>query len=259
MRRIVRSIVALACVAPLAAGADGEETAGRPSPLAKETLAAAAKLKREAVGKKDEAKLEALVRAAQGYEKAARDLSGEKAALAEASFRAGEIWRTLRREEDAGRCFAAAAAESAGSPAFAAKAWIELGHLDRRQKRFDQALRHYERALAVTPQQRRECARALTWQGKVQILHKMEKEGHATLLAVGQRFPEFPLDDIRNVDLVAVDWIEAGRLAEARSLVEDCLERHSEPQDDDEEVDPSVRRALDKMKSRELLSRPPPR
>jgi len=252
------SIVGLALLAPLLlAGSAGDETAGKPTPKAKETLAAAAKLKREASGKKGEEKLDALTKAARGYERAARELADEKPSAAEASFRAGEIWRTLRHEEDASRCFTAAAQEAA-APGFAAKAWIELGHLERRQKRLDEAMRCYERVLAVTPEQRRECVRAMTWQGKVLLEQKKEKEGHSTLLAAGQRFPEFPLDDIKNVDMVAVDWIEAGRIDEARALVDDCVERHSDPDDGEDEVEPAVKRALEKMKSRELLANPEP-
>lgn len=237
----------------LALGAGGDGTAGKPSPKAKEALAAAAKLKREATGKKGEEKLEALLRAARGYERAARELAEEKPAFTEASFRAGEIWRTLRHEEDAARCFAAASAESAAAPAFAAKAWLELGHQHRRQTRLDEALRCYEKVLSITPEQRRECVRALTWQGKVLVDQKNEKDGHAALLAVGQRYPEFPLDDIRNVDAVAVDWIKAGRAAEAKALVDDLIERRSEPEDGEDEVEPAVRRALEKLKAREML------
>jgi tetratricopeptide (TPR) repeat protein len=249
------SIVGLALLAPLASlalGVGGEDAAAKPSPRATETLTAAAKLKREASGKKGEEKLEALLKAARGYERAMRELADEKPAAAEAAFRAGEIWRTLRHEEDATRCFTAAANET-GAPTVAAKAWLELGHVERRQKRFAEARRCYDRVLMVTPEQRRESARALTWQGKVLLEQKNDPDGHATLLAVGQRFPEFPLDDIRNVDTVAVDWFEAGRVAEARALVDDCVERHSEPDDGEEEVEPSVRRALEKMRARELL------
>jgi len=247
------SIVGLALLAPLLLAGAGDEAAGKPTPKAKEALAAAAKLKREASGKKGEEKLEALTKAARGYERAARELADEKPSAAEASFRAGEIWRTLRHEEDAIRCFTAAAQEIA-APVFAAKSWIELGHLERRQKRLDQAMSCYERVLMVTPEQRRECMRAMTWQGKLLIDQKKEKDGHATLLAAGQRFPEFPLDDIKNVDTVAVDWIQAGRVEEARSLVEDCVERHSDADEGEDDVEPAVRRALEKMKSRELLA-----
>jgi tetratricopeptide (TPR) repeat protein len=267
----------VACVAPLLlAFGGGDEASGRAAPRAKapersvkatEALAGASKLKREASQAKGEEKLEALVRAAKGYERVARDLADERAASAEASFRAGEIWRTIRHEEEARRCFQETAGEIAGAPGFAARAWIELGHLERRQHRLDEARRCYERVLSIVPEQRRECARALTWQGKTLIEQKNAKDGHVALLAVGARYPEFPLDDIRNVDLVAVDWIKSGRIEEARQLVNDCIERHSE--DDDADADdsakddkddrdePVIRRALDKMKSRDLLSNPP--
>lgn len=240
----------------------GEEKTAAPSAKAKAALAEASKAKRAASGLKAEEKLAALTKAAGEYERAARAVADERAAAAEALFRAGEIWRTVRHEEDAQRCFAAVAAEAASAPGFAARAWIELGHLERRQKRFEGALRCYGCVLAIVPEQRRECVRALTWRGKTQLEQKDEKEGHATLLAVGGRYPDFPLDDIRNVDLVAVDWIKAGRVAEARALVDDCLERHDDSDDADadggDDDSPAVRKALDRMKSRELLANPPP-
>jgi len=236
---------------------DSEEKAPAPSAKAKQALAEASKAKRAASGLKAEEKLAALVRAATEYERVARALADERAAAAEASFRAGEIWRTVRHEEDARRCFTAATAEAGSAPGFAARAWMELGHLERRQKRFDGALRAYGCVLAITPEQRRECVRALTWRGKTQIEQKNEKDGHATLLAVGERYPDFPLDDIRSVDLVAVDWIKAGRVAEARDLVNDCIERHDDSDDPEDESEPAIRKALERMKSRELLASPP--
>ncbi len=223
----------------------------------KDPLAEATRLKRGAAGKEGEAKHAALIAAATEYEKVARAAGEDEALAAEASWRAGELWRTLKREEEAQRCFEQTTSYAAAAPRSAARAWLELGHADRRAKRFDAARRNYQRVLALVPEQRRESAQALSWQGKVARAEGQTAQGHALLLAVGTRYPEFRLDDIKNVDLVACDWIEANRPAEARALIADCLVRHSEPDDGDEEVDASVRRALDKMKARKLLLDPP--
>ncbi len=220
-------------------------------------LAEAARLKRSATGKEGEEKITALTAAATEYERVAKTAVATPALGAEATWRAGEIWRTVRHEEDARRCFAATTSLATAAPNFAARAWLELGHLDRRAKRLDDAEKCYAQVLIITPEQRRESAQAMTWQGKILIDQKNEKDGHALLLAVGQRYPELRLDDIRNVDLVAVDWIEAGRINEARELVADCIERHSTPDEGDDEVDTAVRRALDRMRSREKLANPP--
>lgn len=211
------------------------------------------RLKRSATGQEGAAKHSALTSAAQEFERVALASGGQGELAADASLRAGEIWRTLKQEEAARRCFERAAALAKAAPRFAARAWLEIGHLDRRAKRHEAALAGYQKVVELRPEQPREAAQALTWQGKVRIAMGQVPEGHALLLAVGQRWPELHLEDVRNVDLVACDWIEAGRVAEARALVAECLERHAEPDAGEEEVDEAVRRAMDKMKSRARL------
>lgn len=224
---------------------------------AQDALAQAGRVRREAYGQEGEPKLAAMQKAARAYEQVAAGHAGAAEVVAEAWFRAGELWRSMRNEEEARRCFTAATKCAGATPEYPARSLLELGHLERRQKRFDDALKIYARVLDLKPEPRHKCAQALTWRGKVQIEMKDVEQGHATLLSVGQRYPDFPLDDIRNVDAVAVDWIEAGRVAEARRLVDDCVERHSLPIGDDPEVEPEVRRALERMKARERLSSGP--
>src|SRR5262249_20058322 len=225
---------------------------GNPARKAAEALGEAAKLKRSAAGKKDEEKLDILGKAATAYEQVAREFATDVDTAAEASFRAGEIWRTVQRNQDARRCFTGAANQTA-APEWSARGWLELGHIARRLKKFEEAFKTYGKVLEVAPQQRSQCVDALTWQGRVLIDQKQETEGQALLLSIGARFPDFPIDDIRNVDDVAVDWIRAGRVDEATKLVLDCVERHAHSADGKEPAEP-VRRALDHMKSRELLA-----
>ena len=233
------------------------ETAGESEPAvknAKEALSGAAKVKREASGKQGEEKLAALMAAVKAYETVASDHAAVVVVAAEARFRAGEVWRTLKHDEDSRRAFTAVTALAKGAPTWAARAWLELGHADRRAKKLDDALVSYTRVLTVVPEQRRECVQALSWQGKTLLEQKNDKEGHATLLAAGTRYPEFPLDDIKNVDRVASDWIKAGRVVEARELLADLDEKHGKPDEGETEVEPAIVRALQRMKVRELLA-----
>ena len=223
-----------------------------PAKKAAEALGDAAKLKRTAAGKKDEEKLEILTKAATAYEQVARDFVTDVETAAEANFRAGEIWRTVKRNEDARRCFTGAANCSA-APEWSARGWLELGHIARRLKKLEEAFKTYGKVLEVAPQQRSQCVDALTWQGRVLIDQKQETEGQALLLSIGARFPDYPVDDVRNVDDVAVDWIRAGRVDEATKLVLDCVDRHMRPADGKEPSE-AVRRALDHMKARELFA-----
>jgi tetratricopeptide (TPR) repeat protein len=243
-------------VAPaIGKGADGGDDAAR-SKKGEEALADAARIKRSAAGKKDAEKLELMNKAAATYEQVAKEFAADADVAAEASFRAGEIYRTVKRIEDAGRCFNSAAT-SKTTPEWSARGWLELGHIARRLHKYDEAFKTYGRVLEVAPQQRSQSVDALTWQGRVLIEQKQEAEGHALLLSIGARFPDFPVDDIRNVDDVAVDWIRAGRIDEASKLVLDCVERHGKPNDQGKEPGEAVRRALDHMKARELLAAPP--
>jgi tetratricopeptide (TPR) repeat protein len=226
-----------------------------PAKKAAEALGEASKLKRTAAGKKDEEKLEILTKAATAYEQVARDFVTDVDTAAEANFRAGEIWRTVKRNEDARRCFTGAA-NCSSAPEWSARGWLELGHIARRLKKLEEAFKTYGKVLEVAPQQRSQCVDALTWQGRVLIDQKQETEGQALLLSIGARFPDYPVDDIRNVDDVAVDWIRAGRVDEATKLVLDCVDRHMRPAEGKEPSE-AVRRALDHMKARELLAASP--
>ncbi|MBM4013495.1 MAG: hypothetical protein FJ293_00815 [Planctomycetes bacterium] len=232
------------------------------APKKADPFAEVIRLKRQASGQSVEQKHAALTAAAKACEEVAKGAL-EPAVVAEAHWRAGELWRTLRHEEEARRCFSAVTGMAAADPRLAAKAWLELGHLDRRAKRWDAAIANYRKVPGVQPEQRRESAQSLTWQGKALLGKGAAADGHALLLAVGVRFPELPLEDIRNVDLVACDWIEVGRVEEARELVAECVARHTERADDGDgesgdedaaEARAAITRALSKMKAGKQLA-----
>jgi len=238
-------------VSPVAARDDGGGAR-----TAADALGEASRIKRSAAGKKDAERLEILLTAAGAYEKVAKDFASDAVTAAQANFRAGEIFRTVKHAEDARRCFTGAATAQ-GAPEWSARGWLELGHVARRLRKFEEAFKTYGKVLDVVPQQRSQCVDALTWQGRVLIDQKQEPEGHALLLSIGARFPDFPVDDIRNVDDVAVDWIRAGRVDEASTLVQECIERHSRSDGDGPDAKSpgdAVRRALDHMQARELLA-----
>jgi tetratricopeptide (TPR) repeat protein len=232
------------------AAPDDTELSDRPS--AKEAIAQARSIKSEAQGKKGEERYNILLRAAEAYQKVAADYSAEHKVAGESWFRAGEILRILRQVEAAERCFASCSKISE-APEFGARGLQELAHISRRLKNREEALQRYAAVEVQFPDQRRECARALTWQGKVLIELKRVDEGQKTLLAVGSRFPEFPVQDIRNVDLVAMVWAKNQRPDEARALVRACIDRHSVIPEGDKEVPEKVKKALAKMKARGYL------
>lgn len=232
-------------------GVEDTESVGATSPpSAKAALQSASQTKRSSHGKKGEEKHAVLKQAAAEYEAVAKQYQGTPAA--EAWFRAGEIHRTLRQVERASHCFSQAAGQR-DSTEFAARACNELGHLERRTKNYDSALQHYENVEKEFPDQRKEGIRSLTWRGKVLLLQEKTDAATELLLSVRTRYPEFPVEAVRNVDLVATTWIKAGRLSEARQLVQECLESLGTPPEGQSEVDAEVQRALDRMKATEQL------
>jgi tetratricopeptide (TPR) repeat protein len=240
------------CLSLVGVGEEVDRTAA-----AKAALSHASGVRRSSHGKEGEAKYTLLRDAATAYEQVASDFEDVPTAAGEAWFRAGEIFRILRNVELAAVRFEKAAA-IAEAPTFGARALNELGHLYRRTRDYERALSFYRNVAEKFPAERREAARAQTWQGKVHVLQEKFEEGHRLLLEVYRLFPEFPVEDIRNVDTVATAWIKDGRSEEARRLVQDCLERHSLPTEGEEEVAKDVSTALERMRARELLDQQNP-
>ena len=201
---------------------EGDTTGNGPSEAqveaAAQALQGAKDAKQKARGIKGEERVALLTKAAKTYEEVGSNHGSVKEVAAEAWFRAGEIYRTLRNFEESKRCFEAVDAHSSVTE-FAARALAERGHLFRRIKEYDAAFDLYAQVIQRFPEERLEGVRALTWQGKVRILQDRLEEGHALLLQTSEQFPDQPVECIRAVDTVAVDWIEEGKIDEARNLV----------------------------------------
>jgi tetratricopeptide (TPR) repeat protein len=240
-------------------GEEGKSAAAEKTPASLEegqsALEHASRTKRESHGKEAEEKYEILLRAVKEYEEVASMYSTLAEIAGEAWFRAGEIYRTVRRVEDAQRCFQAAA-DLVENSAFASRALNEIAHLHRRTDRFDEALALYESVEKKFPDERKECVKARTWQGKMLLELGRQEEGEQRLLSVGHDYADFPVEDVRNVDLVATAWHKAGRVEDCRKLVDECLQRHADAPDSANALSAEVQRAIDKMKARELLDTP---
>lgn len=228
------------------------QAAKQAAQAAEQALQAARDAKKLATGKKGEERHELLERCAAAYERAASGHPEVAVVVAEAWFRAGEIYRTLRNFEDSQRCFEASRKLSQ-IPTFAARATAELGHLHRRVKEYEAAIEFYQKVALDFPDERQEGVRALTWEGKTRLLLEQHEEGHRLLLAAADRYPDFPVDAIRNVDTVATDWIEAGRIDEARELLEACRSRYRASSGGAGPAEETLA-ALEKMKAPELLN-----
>ena len=220
-------------------------------------------LRRTSFKKKGEEKRKILLETVDRYRSVMQEFPEAKAACAEASFRAGEIYRSLKMTEEAKGAFEGVLRYDTHGP-FAARALLELGHIHRRAKAWDPALAFYRRVIAQCPKERDRCADAFTWTGKVLLRKKAYEKARKVLVEFADKFPEFPEDAIRNIDLAAASLLQEGRQAEAQALVEKWRAHFEAMLGKDERMDRRLERALERMKTPERLreavskSDPPP-
>lgn len=127
--------------------ADKTPKSVRPSAAARAALKAAAGLRTGAKGTKGEARAGILRSAAAAYEKVAADFAGEPAGAARAWFAAGEVWRSLKELDKAATCFTRA--EKLDAARYRPRSTMELAHIARRQKATARAMQLYEQVAAL--------------------------------------------------------------------------------------------------------------
>jgi tetratricopeptide (TPR) repeat protein len=245
-----RTIAALLCATLLAGIVAAQEEGQDGSAAAK--LKEAYALRRTSFKKPREVKNRILLETAGIYEQIIKEHSECRAECAQASFRAGEIYRSLKMAERAEASFLRTLQfEKKGD--FAARSLNEVGHIHRRKEEYDRAIEFYRRVLSECTDIRDECAEALTWIGKVQLKRNELEKGRQTLLGFADRFPDFPAAAIRNMDLVALSLIDEGKIAEAEDIVESCHQRYGSLSEADPATAKKVEKALKKMKAGERL------
>jgi len=228
------------------------QKAPEPNP-AKAKLKEASSLRRTSFKKPKVEKNRILLETAAVYESLIARCAEFKPECAQASFRAGEIYRTLGMVEKAESSFLRTL-EFEQKGEFAARSLVEVGHIARRAKDYPAAIIGYERVLTQCPDVRDECADAVTWIGKVLLKMKDYEKGRQKLLAFERQFPEFPVAAIRNIDVAAQSLINEERYDEAAAMIEDCVNRFEAKMGDDPKADKKVEKALSKMKSAERLA-----
>jgi len=243
-KTVVSFLVALFCAGGLFA--DG----GTSENQAVSMLRKASALRRTSFKKPKEEKERILLETAAAYEKILVDHRECASECAEASFRAGEIYRTMRLTEDAEKSFLRTL-EFSRKGEFAARSINEVGHICRRKKDYAAAIVYYRRTLAECAGVRDECGEAETWIGKVFLKMGEVDKGRQTLLTFAERFPEFPLAAIRNMDLAAQSFIKEGRLVEAAGVVDRCRSLFEGAPGRSASLEKKIEKALRAMKSAE--------
>ena len=212
----------------------------------RQALKAAAELAEKVKGLRGPARDQALEQAAKAYEEVAAAHAGEPALAAQAAYEAGELWR---RGSDL--VLAEAAYRKAAEldrDRYAERAWLELGNMQRRQKKWDEAVATYTQLVEFAPKSSR-AHDARLWIGRT-LQQKGTPEPALAAFRTALDAAGSPLEAIEAANWLAKTLITTGDLAGAEAALT-AAEQHRVAGPDAERI----RRALDDMSARRALQR----
>lgn len=174
-------------------------------------------------------------------------------ACAEASFRIGELKRSLGDTAGAKAAFEKTSSMGKQAPRFAARALNELGHLARRSGDDAGAKAIYQRVLEEYAKNDVEGVKALTWLGKIESKRGNASGARELWLSIADKFPSQPIAAIRAADLAALAATKDGDRGGAEKIVASTRARFSSDNEDQAWWSPEVEEALNRMKSARAL------
>jgi tetratricopeptide (TPR) repeat protein len=255
--RFPRAFAALFCLLALAPSVLAARAGDTPPPggsasiqrleSAEAQLKLAASLKAAMRGTEGEEKVAARKQAIEGYRSVREFFNSNAAACAEASFRAGELLRSANDVAGAQSEFKIARDRGAGT-AFRVRAMLEMGHLDRRAKRFDSALAAFEAVIAEESATTRQKDEASLWAGRVYVELARPADAQRVWKRVADS-AEDPLDRIHAYDYLALALVEQGDLEGAAGMLERCREALSDAAQEESKLGERVRSALSGMRA----------
>ena len=222
-------------------------------PTAREQLDYATGLKTGLRGQTGPARDEGRAAAVRAY-RAVRELfPAEAPVCAEAAFRAGEL---LRSSGDNGAAVTEFryAREHGGETPFRVRALLEIGHVERRAQRFQEALTAYEGVstdAAATPGQKDD---ASLWAGTVYAELGRPDDARRAWTRVAES-AEDPLDRVRAYDQLALAAVGRGDLEGAAGLLERCREALADSAAEETKLGERVRNAVADMRAHDAVQR----
>lgn len=231
----------------------GDATSTPKLDTAKAQLEHAASLKKALRGLEGEARDQARKEAIAAYRSVREYFGGDANASAEAAFRAGELLRSADDSTGALAEFTIARDRGAGTD-FRVRAMLEIGHLERRAKRLQQAIAAYEAVVADDTATARQKDDASLWVGRVYS----DLERPADARRVWQRVAEKgddPLDRVRAYDFMVSALVDANDLEGAAGTLARCREALADVAQEESKLGERVRSALAAMRSIDELAR----
>lgn len=193
------------------------------------------------------------LRAVESYRAVRQRYPTQRAAVAEACFRAGELLRSSGSSGEARAEFELARGAGVGTP-FRARAGLELGHLARRAELHEDALTRYREVLSdadCPPAQRDE---AWLWAGRTCAGLGRASEARELLRRAAEQALD-PCDRVAAHDALALVWIEVGDLEAAAGELARCREALREDALEETPSGERVRSALVNMRAVGRLKR----
>jgi tetratricopeptide (TPR) repeat protein len=221
---------------------------------AEEQLSYALNRKRLLRGARGERRLQLRREAVQAYRAVRHYFPRDRQRAAEASYRAGELLRSARENEEAISEFEHARILGLGS-VFGARAGLEVGHIERRRGRLNDALAIYA-AVEVQAGQLHGEQRDLAayWAGRVHArMGRPQAAARCYERAAGAGVD--PVQRVRSFDAWAESLIDRGDLEGAAGVLEQCRQASRRYASEQTQLGLRVRGALEAMRSVSRLKR----
>lgn|GEM_PF-1539057 len=223
----------------------------RPSAAAQ--LEHALECKRALRGTRGEARRAARRVAVEAYRAVRRYFPGERELGAEAAFRAGELLRSAREADLAVVEFQYAYRVGRESE-FGARGGLEIGHIERRRRRLNDALASYEAVEALGEEHAEERDLAAYWSGRVHAQLGRPRDARRCYERAARRGVD-PVQRVRAFDAWAQSLVDGGDLEGAAGVIELCRGSVAAYAEEESELGLRVRAALERMRSVESVRR----
>jgi tetratricopeptide (TPR) repeat protein len=171
----------------------------------------------------------------------------------EAAFRAGELLRAAGDVQGARSEFGIAATSGARSP-FVARALLELGHIERRARRYQEALSLYERVTADTLARAEYRDRASLWTGRVYELSKRPADAERVWTRVAEEALD-PVVRVRAFDSVALLYVRRADPEGAAGVLDLCRRALADTLREETRLGERVRDAVSGMRAVDEIKR----
>jgi tetratricopeptide (TPR) repeat protein len=221
------------------------------SDAGRKALATAKQLITAVRGLRGPERAQALEQAASAHDRLIAEFAAEPVVAAAAAFAAAELWRQQGSLPLAEKDFLAAAQLDAER--YAQRGLLGAADMQRRQKRYDDAMATYQKAAAVDPGSAR-AQEARLWQARLlQDSERLDEAIVAFQACLESAGPGAQTIDACN--FLALAWIQKGDLDAAARAIDHAEQAVTELGDEDPIVLERLRKSLESMSAKKSLQR----